>query len=125
MPDEVSFQLRIEPVGSRGIRQAVVGLSVGPDVYPTMVFQPTTFRSTISSRLLQDLAGRGMLNPSTGPTFIVRDLRIAQQPVPDLRVSVGLAANVFDIDGILGANFLQPFSELRLDIPTLRVKLIP
>jgi hypothetical protein len=90
-----------------------------------MVFQPTTFRSTISSRVLQDFAGRGMLDPEAGPAYILRDLRIDQQPVPDLRVSVGLTANVFDIDGILGANFLQPFSELRLDIRSLSVRLIP
>jgi hypothetical protein len=31
--------------------------------------------------------------------------------VPNLEVRLGLTANVFDLDGILGTDFLRPFSQ--------------
>jgi hypothetical protein len=111
MAGEISFRLRIAPTGNRETRHVVVGLSVGPDVQLEMQFQPTTRRSTISSRVLRDLQGRGLLPLEDRATWLLRDLRIDRQSVPNLEVRLGLTANVFDLDGILGTDFLRPFSQ--------------
>jgi hypothetical protein len=122
-PGEISFQLRLVPTGNRATQQFVVGLSVGLDVHLEMVFQPAMLRSSISARVRDDLIGRGIIKPRSGSRIVLSDLRIDRQPVPDLEVRVGLTAAVFDLDGILGADFLRPFSSMHVDLRTWRVRL--
>src|SRR5688500_1876135 len=99
--DRVSFQLRLVSTAAHATPRPSVPLSVGPDVYLEMLFEPTAPRSSISPRVLQDLRGRGLVPPG-GRRFALRDLRIEGQPVPDLEVRLGLTATLFQFDGVIG-----------------------
>ena len=120
--DKVSFRLKFVSTAAHATPRPSVPLSVGPDVYLERLFEPTAPRSSISPRVLQDLKGRGLV-PQGGRRFVLRDLRIEGQLVPDLEVRLGLTATFFQFDGGVGADFLRHFAEIHVDLRTLVVTL--
>ncbi len=54
---------------------------------------------------------------------MLRDLRIVGQPVPDVAVRVGAAANLLRVDGILGFDFFGRFRHIGFDTQTRRMTL--
>lgn len=102
-------------------RRRAVPLTVGPDVYLEMLFEPTMARSSISPRVLSDLQGRGMVPSNDGSHFRLRDLRIVGHSVPDVDVRLGLAAAVLGVDGILGLDFFKLFAGIYVDMRTFDV----
>jgi hypothetical protein len=108
----------------RGDRPYVVLLAVGQDDGLEMLPNPFTPRSTISSTVLEDLDFRGLLPSDRGVRFISRDLSIVGRRVPDLEGSVGTAATLLRVDGILGFDFFQNFGEIRFNTRTFVMTLL-
>lgn len=102
-----------------GRRLAVVFLEVGDEFALEMLPNPFTPRSTVSRPAMMDLERRGLIPPEHGNRFVLDRLRLAGQPVPSVEVSVGRAATLLRVDGILGFNFFGSFREICLDTRTM------
>lgn len=121
--NEVVFTLRFGSGSRNETARLIVPLTVGPDVYLGMVFQPTMPHSSISMRVLRDLQGRGLVPVDADDAITLPDLKIDGQPVPDLDVRVGLTATIFQFDGMLGFDFFSAFATFQMDLRTLKVTL--
>lgn len=119
---EVSFRLRysLSDPSQRG--WLFVPLSVGQDYVLEMLPNPFSPRSSLSRRAMEDIAVRSLTSPATAS--VLHDLRILGQPVPDVHVRVGAAANLLRVDGILGFDFFGQFERIIFDPPTRQLTLI-
>lgn len=102
---------------------AFVPLSVGQDVVLEMLPNPFSPRSTLSRHTLDDLINRRLVEPE-GPSFLLRDLRIIGQRVPDVTVGVGAAAGFLRIDGILGFDLFERFQRVVFEPATRQLTLV-
>ena len=120
----ISFRLRFGIDDPEERRWLVVPLSLGPDHILEMLPNLFAARSTISQRALDELRSNGLIASGDSP-FVLRDLRIVGQPVPDVAVHVGTAASILRVDGILGYDFVQQFSRIIFETRTRWVTLVP
>jgi hypothetical protein len=120
----ISFRLQQRMQDVRGDRPYVVLLGVGQDYGLEMLPNPFTPRSTISRTALEDLDFRGLLPSDRGARFALRNLSIAGWRVPDIEVSVGAAATLLRVDGILGFDFFARFAEIRFNPRTFVMTLV-
>ena len=121
---EISFVLRSRFDDADGERGRIVRLDVGPDIVWDMLPNPLSRRSIISPEALDDLRVRGLVPERTGTWVPLRDLRIADQPVPDLDVRVSAAMTRLRVDGILGLDSFEQFDLVRWHPRTHRVTLV-
>jgi len=121
---EISFRLQQRMEDVRGDRPYVVLLGVGQDYGLEMLPNPFTPRSTISRTAFEDLDYRGLLPSDRGARFPLRKLSIAGWRVPVIEVSVGAAATMLRIDGILGFDFFQNYDEIRFNTRTFVMTLL-
>ena len=121
---EISFFLQHGFDDARGERGLVIRLSVGDDIAWDMLPNPLSRRSIISPRAFEDLQKRGLAASQNVQRFVVRDLRIAGQTVPDLDVRVSAATIRLRVDGILGLEFFGQFELVQWYPHTRRVTLV-
>lgn len=121
---EISFILKHGFNDVRQERGLVVRLDVGDDIVWDMLPNPAARRSIISPRALEDLQTRGLASSHDARRFLVRDLRIAGQPIPDLEVRVSAAMVRLGVDGILGLDFFEQFELVQWHPRTRRVILV-
>jgi hypothetical protein len=121
---EISFPLQYPMADVEGRRPIIVLLQVGQDYGLEMMPNPFAARSTISRLALADLQRQGLIPAGRPARMVLRDLRLAGQPIADLEVSVGSAATLLRVDGILGFDFFQHFAEIRFDTRTFVMTLV-
>ena len=88
-----------------------------------MVFDTGAPFSGISRRTRDALAADGLLIPHGPHHYLLRDLRIDEQEVPDLVVRESHRLTAVGADGALGLDFLNRFTEIHCHIPSLWVTL--
>ena len=84
-----------------------------------MVLDTGSPLSGISFRTRDALASNGDLVPAGPRRYLLRDLSIEGQPLPDLVVRLSQRASAVGADGMLGLDFLNTFTEIHLNVPTL------
>jgi hypothetical protein len=91
----------------------VVRVSVGQDLGYDMLPGPLWPRSFISRQMLREVTIRlGPPARASDGSIVLGDLRIVGQGIPDLAVRVSAAPTRLRVDGILGFDFFQQFSEI-------------
>ena len=118
---EVSVQL----IYDADRRWLVAPLSVGQDLVLWVVPNPGFPRSVISRQAAEDLASRGVLVASGRRAYVLHDLQIHGQPVPDVVVQPSPLTRVLGVDGILGFEFFAHYARACLDIATFLMTLTP
>ncbi len=121
---EISFPLQYPMADVEGRRLIIVLLHVGQDYGLEMMPNPFAARSTISRVALENMQRQGLLPAGVSDKLVLRNLRLAGQLVPDLAVSVGSAATLLRVDGILGFDFFRNFGEIRLNTRTFVMTLM-
>ena len=84
-----------------------------------MVLDTGSPLSGISYLTRDELASNGVLVPAGPRRYLLRDLSIEGQPLPDVVVRLSPRASAVGIDGMLGLDFLNTFTEIQLSVPTL------
>ena len=100
-----------------------VQLYVQGQVGPEMVLDIAAPFSSISEGVRDDLARRGLLGAARGRHYLLHDLTIQGQPVPDLAVGLSPRVTQLGVDGLLGLNFFGLFTEVHCHVPSLRITL--
>jgi hypothetical protein len=104
----------IELLGYRGIR---------------LVLDTGTPQTGISASLLSELQARGLAPPSGtrlgSQLYVLQNLSIDGQSIPDFEVLVSRSATRFALDGILGLDFLAQFRRVCFDVDEMRLTLTP
>jgi hypothetical protein len=78
-------------------------------------------QSALSPRISNDLSSQGLLRPAADPRrFLLADLTIGGQAVPDLEVGVLRRLDPMEVDGLLGLDFLLRFSEVHFILASLQ-----
>ena len=90
---------------------------------PLMVLDTAAPFSAISESARDSLAAQGLLGPVRGRHYLLRNLTIQGQSVPDLRVGLSLRVTQLGVDGLLGLNFFGLFTEIHCHVPSLRITL--
>ena len=103
---EITF--RLEP--DRNNRQLIIPLSVGQDIVLDMLPVPQA-TSVISRRALQMLIAGGQIG-GDGPSYVLSNLRIKGQAIPDLTVRVSAGPAMLGVDGIIGESFFSQFASV-------------
>src|SRR6266852_697096 len=88
----------------------IVPVEVGGLLTIEMVLDTGSPLSSISERLRGSLASMGVLEPVSGRSYVLRDLKIQNQPIRDLRVRVSRRVTRVGADGVLGLDFLAQYS---------------
>ncbi len=122
--DDVTFYLEPSFEHHRGRHLLVVRLTVGPHMVWDMLPNPIAGRSAISPLALTDLANKEGLSPIGNDRYLLRNLRITSQPVPDLEVEVNPAITHLGVDGMLGLDFFATFQEVRWKPATGEITLV-
>lgn len=79
--------------------------------------------SAVNSRAQAVLAVMGLLDPIGGRLHSLRNLTLAEQPLPDLEVRATPALGLIGVEGILGLNFLRQFDDVHFNLPSRRLTL--
>ncbi len=116
---ELSFHLLLHPTSW----WLIVPLGLGDEASLSMVLDTGAPLSGISRRTRDGLAERSLLIPHGRRHYLLRDLRIAGQPVPDLVVRESNRLTEVGADGAVGLDFLNRFTEIHCHIPSLWVTL--
>ncbi|MEA2598858.1 MAG: hypothetical protein QOF01_5327 [Thermomicrobiales bacterium] len=87
----------------------VIRLSVGMDLALDMLPYPTARRSVVTRDIFQDALLKLGDDALHGRGILLRDLKIAGQPVPDLVVHPSVAPGRLQVDGFLGLDFFEKF----------------
>ena len=75
----------------------------------------TFFSQSLISQPLADFLGVfGYARPVGGARFLVQQLTLAEQAIPDLEVSASRLLNRTGVDAVFGSNFLILFTEITL-----------
>jgi hypothetical protein len=88
-----------------------------------MVFDTGAPVSGISEEVRDGLLAAGLLELRGGRFYVLRDLEIQGQPVPDLLVGVSPRVTEVGAQGVLGLNFMGQFTDVHFHVPTLRLTL--
>lgn len=79
--------------------------------------------SAISEGARDDLLGREILPPVTRSSYILTDVTMIGTPLSDLLVRVRRNLTQFEVDGILGLDFLRQFTEIHFEVASYRLTL--
>jgi hypothetical protein len=116
-------QIVIVPVLDPRTLWLTVQLHIRGDAGPRMILDIAAPFSGISEPVRDVLAERGLLGAIRGRHYLLRDLTIQGQPVPNLAVGLSPRATQLGADGVLGLNFFGLFTELHCHVPSLRITL--
>lgn len=119
---DITFVL--EPSFESGRQLLVVHVSVGLDIGWDMLPNPLLAQTVIRASAARDYRARMEESSAGGPRVTLQDLRIDRQPIPDLSARIVRSIPRIPVDGILGLDFFQKFSEVRWDPHTHRVTLV-
>jgi hypothetical protein len=112
---DVCFRLQLEPK----TWWLTVPLHLAGQFTLDMVLDTGSPLSGISYLTRDVLARQDLLVPVGPRRYLLRDLTIENQPIPDLVVRLSQRASAVGIDGMLGLDFLNRFSDIHLNVPTL------
>jgi hypothetical protein len=79
--------------------------------------------SGLSGRSITNLADAGLLETGGRRSYVLRQLRVLDQAIPDLVVRQSRRAEQVGVDGILDLDFLWRFEEVHFHMPTMRLTL--
>ncbi|HTE84388.1 MAG TPA: hypothetical protein VK821_06630 [Dehalococcoidia bacterium] len=89
-----------------------------------MILSTGSTRSTLGASAKGDLIGREILPPWELNQYTLTDVRLGEQAISDLQVRITRQSPIWtDVDGMLGLDFLTQFTEIRFEVPTLRLTL--
>jgi hypothetical protein len=116
-------QIIIVPVLDPRTLWLTVQLDIRGQPGPRMVLDIAAPFSSISESVRDSLVERGLLGAVRGRHYLLRDLTIQRQSVPDLRVGLSPRVTQLGVDGLLGLNFFGLFTEIHCHVPSLRITL--
>jgi hypothetical protein len=79
--------------------------------------------SAISEEIRDGLLAAGLLGTAGSRLYVLRNVEIQGQPIPDLPVLVSARVAQVGAQGVLGLNFLRQFTDVHFHVPTLRLTL--
>jgi hypothetical protein len=79
--------------------------------------------SAISDATFSHLQQSGLVAAVGSNAYSLQSVSIQGQPLPDLHVRLSRRASRLGIDGILGLTFFGQFSDIHIQVPTLRLTL--
>lgn len=101
----------------------MVPLEVAGTVTLELVLDTGSLLSGLSEPTREMLTTRGLLRPAGERRFLLRDLTIHGQPVPDLVVRVSRRVTQAGARGVLGLDFLGQFTDIHFHVPSMRLTL--
>lgn len=100
----------------------MVDVEVGPTkTVLAMVLDSGSPVSGLSSRSIANLADAGLIETGGRRSYVLRQLRVLDQAIPDLVVRQSRRAEQVGVDGILGLDFLWRFEDVHFHVPTMRL----
>jgi len=119
--DEIIAQLTFGPAG----RWLVLDLDVRGHAVLSMIVNPGYPVSAITPAALNDLLSRGFATQQDSGMYRIPGVSVASRQLPDLHVRPRPSVGRFRVDGILGFDFALGFTDVCLNVPTLRLRLRP
>src|SRR5262245_29267131 len=113
-----------------GDYRLVAEISFGLDTRYPATFSPAQPHSYLSFGVLSDLQIRTraslpkLIDDLGGGSYVVHEAKLVEAPVPDFRVRVSRIADMLGRGVILGYDFLEHFTEVRLEPSSRRVTLV-
>jgi hypothetical protein len=101
----------------------MIPIEVGGRYGFEMVLDTGSPVSTISQGVRAALADLGLLESRGGNRYLLHEVEIQGQRVPDLRVRESRRITLVGANGALGLDFLNQFTEIHVDVPHLRFTL--
>lgn len=121
---ELTFSASLDP----RLGWLIVSVQVGElveDRFLSMALSTLTAQSAISVPTRNLLLPTGHLTtlPTREDRYVLRDLQIDGQSIPDLEVGISGLATRAGVSGLLGLNFFQQFVDVHVHLPTLELRL--
>jgi len=79
--------------------------------------------SSVSEDTRRDLEAKGLLEKRDERRYVLRDLRVQGQRIPDLNLRMSRRATQVGAAGILGIDFLGQYTDIHFHVPTMRLTL--
>jgi hypothetical protein len=124
---EIRFRVGLDP--KRWLLLVPLEIATGAEqgIILNMVFDTGSPMSVIGLPTRNLLLGRGLL-VSIGtiggkPAYLLQNLRVQGQSLPDLQVLVSPRATRLGLDGILGLTFLNLFGQICFDVDSMELTL--
>jgi hypothetical protein len=96
-----------------------------PGISVDFVLDSGSFRSAISSKVHGELSSLGLLEHVGRFGYRIRGGVIEESPIPDIVVRVSPRVDEAGARALLGLDFLLRFAEIRFEVATLMLTLIP
>jgi hypothetical protein len=112
------------PHGWRILRMTVPLLDRTPWELDLMLNTGRT-QSVLSRSMLAAMRALGLFGAQSGPVYVLRQPTADGVPLPDLTLRASAGPGMLDLDGMLGLDFFDCFSEACISTRTLRLTLIP
>ena len=77
--------------------------------------------SALNLRSRTVLTAMGLLRPIDERFSVLTDLTTAGQSLPDLAIHASRALELIDVEGMLGLDFLQQFTDIHFNAPSGRL----
>ncbi len=100
----------------------MVPIRVSGKVRLYLALNPGVIRSSITTNARETLIQEELLSPVAQRNFVLSDVESQGQRLPPLQVRVS-RFRYGDIDGLLGLDFLQQFTDIHFHVPTYRLTL--
>jgi hypothetical protein len=101
----------------------MVPVEVAGLVTVELVLDTGSLLSGISEPTREMLASRGLLSPAGERRFLLRNLSIQGQALPDVIVRVSRRVTQTGARGVLGLDFLGQFTDIHFHVPSMRLTL--
>lgn len=101
----------------------LVRVEVGHIATLHMVLDTGSPLSAIGEVTRDRLLSLGVLAGPQARRFVLRDVRIDEQPIADLAVRLSRRVTEVGADGVLGLDFLGRFTDIHFHVPTMRLTL--
>ena len=122
---ELRIQARIDPRYGWLLVSLRVGQAAGgyPLNMAISTLTPVTAISVATRNLLLP-TGRITTVPDKADRYLLRDLWIQDQQLPDLEVGISALAGRAEVSGLLGLDFFARFAQVCVQTPTLEISLL-
>ncbi len=114
----------IQTTVHRRNRWIIVPLVVGRRALVRMVLDTGAPFSGISESVRDDLLELGLLEAAGARAYVLRELEIQGQSIPDRPVLLSRRVTQVGAEGALGLDFLRQFTYVQFHVPTLRLTLM-
>jgi hypothetical protein len=98
-------------------------VEIGGIIILQMVLNTGLPFSGITPQAGQQLVMAELVPPIVARAYLLRGLRIAQHPVPEVSAHVRHRLAQTGVDGFLGLDFLSQFTDVHFNVPSLRLTL--